>query len=86
MDAYINDMVVKSKNELDYLKDLTEVFEIMREHKLRLNVAKCNFGVSSSKLLGHLVIRQRMEVNPEQIAIINDLVSLRTTKEVQKLT
>ena len=55
MDAYIEDMVVKSKEELDYLKDLVEVFEILKEHKLRLNVTKCAFGVSSGKFLGRLV-------------------------------
>ena len=31
MDAYIEDMVVKSKKELDYLKDLAKVFEILKE-------------------------------------------------------
>ena len=41
MDAYIDDMVAKSKEEQDHLKDLTEVFEILQEHKLRLNTNKC---------------------------------------------
>ena len=47
MDAYIDDMVVKSKKELDHLKDLAKVFTILKEHKLRLNSAKYAFGVSS---------------------------------------
>ena len=41
MDAYIDDMVVKSKKEPDHLKDLAEVFAIHKEHKLRLNATKC---------------------------------------------
>ena len=57
MDAYIDDMVVKSKKESDHVKDLTEVFTILRRHKLRLNAAKCSFGVSSGKFLGHLVMQ-----------------------------
>ena len=36
IDAYIDDMVIKSKKELDHLKDLAEVFEILKEHKLTL--------------------------------------------------
>ena len=28
MDAYINDMVVKSKEEPDHIRDLTKVFDI----------------------------------------------------------
>ena len=65
MDAYIDDMVVKSRREIDHVKDLTEVFTILKVHKLRLNTAKCAFGVSSRKFLGHLVTRRRIETNPE---------------------
>ena len=40
MDTYIDDMVVKSKKVSDHLKDLTEVFKILKEYKLILNAAK----------------------------------------------
>ena len=49
MDAYNDDMMVKSKENLAHLKDIAEVFKILKWHKLRLNVAKCAFGVSSGK-------------------------------------
>ncbi|GFZ18424.1 hypothetical protein Acr_27g0001630 [Actinidia rufa] len=48
MDAYIDGIMVKSKEEWDNLKELAEVFDILNEHKLRLNAAKCAFG----KLIG----------------------------------
>ena len=57
MDAYIDDMVVKRKREIDNVRDLTEVFTILKRHKLRLNGVKCTFRVSSGKFLGHLVTR-----------------------------
>ena len=82
MDAYIDDMVVKSKREPDHVKDLTEVLEILKKHRLRLNAVKCAFGINSGKFLGHLVTRRGIEVNLPQIASINNLVSLRTAKEV----
>ena len=40
MDTYIDDMVVKSKKVSDHLKDLIEVFTILKEYKLILNAAK----------------------------------------------
>ena len=43
MDAYIDDMVVKRQKELDDLRDLTEVFATLKEHKIRLNEAECAF-------------------------------------------
>lgn len=57
MYAYIDDMVVKSKEVPDHIKDLTEVFVILRRHKLRLNAAKCAFGLRSGKFFGHLVTK-----------------------------
>ena len=51
-EVYIDDMVVKSKLVSEHVMDLTSIFEILREHKLRLNVSKCSFGVGSEKFWG----------------------------------
>ena len=56
-DAYIDNMVVKSKKEPDHVRDFTIVFAILKKHKLRVHVAKCAFRVKSGKFLGHLVMR-----------------------------
>ena len=47
MKAYIDDMVIKSRQIEKHLTDLGEVFSVLREHKLRLNASKCTFGVGS---------------------------------------
>ncbi|XP_028058578.1 uncharacterized protein LOC114262422 [Camellia sinensis] len=52
MDAYIDDMVVKSKDESQHLPNLVEMFVILKRHKLHLNVSKCAFGVGIGKFLG----------------------------------
>ena len=57
-EAYINDMMVKSKEESDYIRDLTKVFAILKTHKLRLNAAKCAFGVNSKTFMGRWVRRR----------------------------
>lgn len=62
------------------------MFDILNNHKLRLNVAWCTLGVSSGKFLGHLVTRQDIEANPEKIVAIRDLESPKIAKEVQKFT
>ena len=86
MKAYIDDMVVKSKQIKEHLADLGETFLVLREHKLRLNASKCSFGVSSSKFLGYMITHCGIEVNPEQIKAINSLHPLWNPKEVQRLT
>ena len=83
--AYIDDMVVKSK-QVSEQKDLKDIFLVLRKHKLRLNVSKCSFGVSSGKFLGYMIMHRGIEVNPDQISFINDLHPFWNPKEVQKLT
>ena len=55
MEAYIDDMVVKSKKVVRHLEDLGEVFSVLREHMLRLNASKCSFGVSLGKFMGYMI-------------------------------
>ena len=86
VDVYIDDMVVKSKLVFKHLTDLTSIFEILREHKLRLNVSKCSFRVGSGKFLGYMVTHRGIEINPNQIKAINNLQPPWNPKEVQKLT
>ena len=52
VEVYIDDMVVKSKLVSEHVTNLTSIFEILREHKLRLNASKCSFGVGSGNFWG----------------------------------
>ena len=73
IEIYINDMVVKSKMVSEHLGDLRTIFEILRNHKLRLNASKCSFDVGSGKFLGYMVTHRGIEVNPDQIKAIKNL-------------
>ena len=86
IEVYIDDMVVKSKVKSENIDDLGNIFVILKKHKLRLNAAKCSFGVGSGKFLGYIVTHREIEVNSDQIRAINDLQPPRNPKEVQKLT
>ena len=82
IEVCIDDMVVKSKVVSKHVGDLENIFETLRRHKLRLNVSKCSFGISSGKFLGYIVTYYRIEVNPDQIKAINNLQPPRNPKEV----
>ena len=86
IEVYIDDMVVKSKVVSGHVKDLINIFEILRKHKLRLNASTCSFGIGSGKFLGYMVTHKGIKVNPDQIKAINSLQPPRNPKEVQKLT
>ena len=82
IEVYVDDMVVKSKVVFKHVEDLTNIVEILRKHKLRLNASKCSFGVGSRKFLGYMVTHRGIEVNPDQIKAINNLQPPRNPKEV----
>ena len=65
IEVYIDDMVLKSKMESKHIRDLIDIFQILRGHKLRLNASKCSFGVGSGKFLGYMVTYRGIEVNPD---------------------
>ena len=85
MEVYVDDMLVKSKEELAHLDDLKETFATLKTHQMRLNPSKCVFGVVSGKFLGFMVSQRGIEVNPKKVRAIIDMTSPRTVKEVQKL-
>ncbi|RVW84676.1 Transposon Ty3-I Gag-Pol polyprotein [Vitis vinifera] len=55
VEVYVNDMIVKSRGRADHLDALERFFERIRKFRLRLNPKKCTFGVTSGKLLGHMI-------------------------------
>ena len=81
----MEDLLVKIKEEVDHTKHLAEAFNILRKFQMKLNPAKCAFGVLSGKFLGHLVSRWGIEANPETIQAVINMRSPRKTKEVKSL-
>ena len=50
--AYVDDIMVKSREKETLISDLRETFDNLRVYKMMLNPAKCVFGVPAGKLLG----------------------------------
>ena len=86
IDVYVDDMLIKSKQELAHLDNLKETFATLKQYQMKLNPSKCAFGVASGKFLGFMVSRRGIEANPEKMQAILDMALSKTVKEVQKLT
>ncbi|CAL9002351.1 unnamed protein product [Prunus brigantina] len=54
IEVYVDDMLVKSRTTDQHVDRLTEVFAFLRQYRMRLNPAKCVFGVESGKFLGFM--------------------------------
>ena len=82
MEVYMDDMLVKSREELAHLDDLKETFTTLKQYQMKLNPAKCVFGIALGKFLGFMVSQRGIEANPEKVQAIINMASSKTVKEV----
>ena len=77
--VYVDDMMVKSETRAGHFEALDKFghFEALdkflarlEKYNLRLNPKKCVFGITSGKLLGHIVNERGIEVDPDKIKAI----------------
>ena len=64
VEVYVDDMMAKSETLEGHFEDLDKFLERLEKYNLRLNPKKCIFGVTSGKLLGHIVSERGIEVDP----------------------
>ena len=71
MEAYVDDMVVKTKHVKTLIDDLRLTFDNLRTYDIKLNPEKCVFGVPAGKLLGFIVSSRGIEANPAKIRALS---------------
>ena len=76
-------MMVKSTTRGDHFEALDRFLARVEKYNLRLNPKKCIFGVTSGKLLGHIVSQKGIEVDPDKVKAIQDMPVPKTEKEVR---
>jgi hypothetical protein len=86
VEAYVDDVVIKTRVSSDLIADLEETFSSLRRFQWKLNPTKCVFGVPLGKLLWFIVSNRGIEANPVKITAITDMEAPATIKDVQKLT
>jgi hypothetical protein len=86
VEAYMDDMVVKTRNSDTLIADLEETSHPCESTYGSFNPNNCVFGVPSGKLLGFIISRHDIEANPEKISAINNIKVPTCIKDVQKLT
>ena len=69
--AYVDDIVVKSRQKETVVDDLKETFDNLRVYKMMLNPAKCVFGVPQANYWAFLcpteelrLIQRRLRLSP----------------------
>jgi hypothetical protein len=81
--VYVDDIIAKSRRGEDHVNILRKLFKRLRKYELKLNPAKCSFGVKSSKLLGFVVSSKGIEMDPDKAKAIQSMPTRKTEKEVR---
>ena len=85
VEAYVDDIVVKSKRASDLVGDLAATFQCLNAKGVKHNPEKCVFGVPRGMLLGFIVSQRGIEANPTKVSAITRMEPIKDLKGVQKL-
>ena len=68
--VYLDDIIVFSKTMGQHLKDIQQVFTLLRRANLKLKMKKCAFCRSEVEYLGHIVSKQGIKCDPKKLLAI----------------
>jgi hypothetical protein len=71
MEAYVDDIVVKTEKGDGLVNDLHVAFDCLRANGVKLNPEKCVFGVSRGMLLGYIVSQWGIKTNPDKFSALD---------------
>ena len=61
---YMDDVLIASYTEKEHLDHITQVFKRFHKFKMKLKLAKCEFGCSKIQFLGHIINHKGIRTLP----------------------
>jgi hypothetical protein len=80
---YLDDMNVFSKTNEDHIKHLRQTFVKCRKLGISLNPKMSYFSMEEGNILGHIVSKEGVKIDPERVKEIKQIAQPRNKKEVQ---
>nr|GEX46179.1 reverse transcriptase domain-containing protein [Tanacetum cinerariifolium] len=74
LEGYVDDIVIKSKTELEMIKDVKETLLMLKKVTMKLNPKECSFRMEEGKILGYIVTFEGIRANPEKQSAIKGQV------------
>ena len=72
MEIYIDDFIVWGKSDDEFITNLTQVFDRLRETNVKINPLKCKFGMEEVEYVGHKITPDGLTFSAEKISEVND--------------
>ena len=81
--VYLDDITIFSKKREEHAFHLKHIFKHCRKYGISLNPKKCVFAVTEGKLLGHMVSKKGISLDPERIKAIEQIPLPHNKKGMQ---
>ena len=81
---YLDDITIFSKTDNEHLEHLRRVLLKCRKFGISLNPKKTIFGLEEGKLLGHIISKEGIRIDPTRIEAILNISHPRNIKELQE--
>ena len=72
--AYIDDVLIVSRDIKEHQDHLLQVFERLTHFGLKINLSRCDFAVSKLNFLGHMIDEQGIIPVPEKVTAIQNYI------------
>jgi hypothetical protein len=73
IEIYQDDLTVVSKERNAHVSCLRKIFEHCRKYGISLNPKKSIFGIDKGKLLGHVVSKEGISIDPRRVESIKNI-------------
>lgn len=81
---YLDDFVtVFSKSEVEHLKHVCAILELLRMHKFQAKRKKCEFGMSRVTYLGHIIDGDGVHMDPVKVESVANWPQPKTVKQLR---
>lgn len=80
---YLDDITIHSKSLDQHVKHIQEVCKRLKRANLKINIKKCEWCAKEIKLLGHIISKNNVLMDPKKISAIKDRQVPKCVKDIQ---
>lgn len=81
--VYLDDILVFSTSLREHVKSITDIFTVLEQTNLKIQIDKCNFMKKETEFLGHILTKEGLKPNPNKIKVIQSLEIPKTEKQIK---
>jgi hypothetical protein len=81
--VFIDDILIYSSSEEQHYRDVSAVFNVLRQHKLYIKLSKCSFFKAEVEFLGHIVGHSTIKMSKDKLDTIMTWPSPKSVTEVR---